>query len=234
MEYVPPLIKATLLRRYKRFLADVALDDGKIITVHCPNTGSMRNCIVENADCYLFDSANPKRKYRYTWELATTPDRGLAVINTARANRIIEEAILSGVIPELEGYGSLHRERAYGDEGSRIDLLLEEGDRQCYVEVKSVTLGEPDGSGRFPDAKSDRACKHLRELISVVEKGQRAVLMFCVQHTGIQSVAPADDIDPRYGKLLREAIASGVEVLAYKSLISSCSLKVDKRLPLIV
>lgn len=239
MKYDPPLIKANLVCRYKRFLADVILADGEKITVHCPNTGSMRNCIVENSDCYLFDSLNPtkkspKRKYRYTWELATTPDSGFAVINTGRANALVEEAILAGKVPELKGYSSLKREQKYGEEGSRIDILLEQDGSQCFIEVKSVTLGELDGSGRFPDAKSDRACKHLRELIAVVEKGKRGVLFFCVQHTGINTVAPADDIDPRYGRLLRDAVAKGVEVYAYKSDITPEQLVLSGSVPVLL
>lgn len=206
---------AVLIRRYKRFLADVRLADGTEITVHCPNTGSMRNCVVPGSLCWISESDNPKRKYPHTWELATTPGGHLAGINTGRANALVERAIRGGVINELQGYPDLHRERRYGTERSRIDFLLERGGDQCFVEVKSVTLMEEPGQGLFPDAVSARGSKHLRELMAVAAEGKRAVLVFCVQHTGIEWVEPADDIDPLYGRTLRAAVKAGVEVLAY-------------------
>lgn len=234
MDFYPPLIRATLLRRYKRFLADVSLKDGSELTVHCPNTGSMKNCIVENSPCYLLDAQNPKRKYRYSWELATVPGGHLAGINTARANTLVEEAIRCGDITELAGYSSLLREQKYGNEGSRVDFLLEREGERCYVEVKSVTLGEQNGAGRFPDAKSDRARKHLRELMVMRNLGCRSVLLFCVQHSGINTVAPADDIDPAYGNVLREAVIAGVEVLAYRVAISPQSLRIHQSLSVLL
>lgn len=234
MEFHPPLIGATLLRRYKRFLADVRFSDGRELTVHCPNTGSMKNCVVENSPCYLFDAQNPKRKYRYSWELATVPGGYLAGINAGRANALVEEALRSESIAELVGYPSLLREQKYGTEGSRIDFLLEREGERCYLEVKSVTLGEEGGAGRFPDAKSDRARKHLRELIAMRAIGYRAVLLFCVQHGGIKTVAPADDIDPAYGNSLRKAAVAGVEILAYKAVISPQSLRLHQSLPVLL
>ncbi|MDQ2077677.1 DNA/RNA nuclease SfsA [Marinimicrobium sp. ABcell2] len=204
-----------LLRRYKRFLADVQLADGSEITIHCPNTGSMKNCLLPGSACWFSESDNPKRKYPHTWELASTPGGHWAGINTGRANALVEEAIRNGVIQELQGYDRLLREQRYGSEKSRVDFLLERADEQCFVEVKSVTLMEEAGQGLFPDAVSSRGARHLRELIAMAQNVHRAVLLFCVQHTGIHWVEPADAIDPLYGQTLRMAAEAGVELLAY-------------------
>ena len=212
------LYPAHLLRRYKRFLADLRLPDGSEITVHCPNTGFMKNCVVENSPCWYSLSESKARKYPQTLEVVTTPGAYLAGINTARANYLVAEALTTGSIPELAGYHLCRREQQYGREKSRIDFLLEahpQDKRLCYVEIKNVTLMEADGQGFFPDAVSERGTKHLRELINVIQQGQRAVLLFCVQHTGICQVSPAEHIDPVYAATLREASARGVEVLAY-------------------
>lgn len=214
---------AQLLRRYKRFLADLRLPDGREITVHCPNTGSMKNCVVEDSPCWYSLSESKTRKYPQTLELVTTPGGHIAGINTARANLLVESALHKGAIVELAGYGMQRREQVYGNEKSRIDFLLEDRPddaRRCYLEVKNVTLMEAEGQGFFPDAVSDRGSKHLRELMGVVQQGQRGVLLFCVQHTGITQVSPADHIDPVYGRTLREAMAAGVEVLAYGATIN--------------
>lgn len=207
----------TLLRRYKRFLADVRREDGSEITIHCPNTGSMKNCVVPESPCWFSVSDNAKRKYPHTWEVATVPGGHLAGVNTGRANALVERAIEQGVIAPLQGYTRLRREVRYGQERSRIDFLLESDNHSCFVEVKSVTLMEAPGQGLFPDAVSTRGTKHLRELIEMVHAGHRAVLLFCVQHTGIRWVEPADAIDAVYGRTLREAVAAGVEVLAYRA-----------------
>lgn len=212
------LYPALLLRRYKRFLADIRLADGRELTIHCPNTGSMKNCVLPESPCWYSVSESKTRKYPQTLELVTTPGNHLAGINTARANELVELAITAGVIAELRGYAALKREQVYGREKSRIDFLLNENSadaRLCYVEVKNVTLMEAEGEGFFPDAVSERGSKHLRELMEMVKQGHRAVLFFCVQHTGIKSVRPADHIDKLYGITLREAIAAGVEVVAY-------------------
>ncbi len=210
--------QARLIRRYKRFLADVRLPDGQALTLHCPNTGSMRNCLVPDSPCWYSTSGNAQRKYPHTLEVVTTPGGHLAGINTGQANRLVEAAIKRGVISELQGYASLKREQTYGVEKSRVDFLLDgntNDTRSCYIEVKSVTLMEAEGQGLFPDAVSERGSRHLRELMAVAAMGHRAVLMFCVQHTGIKWVEPADGIDPVYGRYLREAVTRGVEVLAY-------------------
>lgn len=230
MKY-PHLLPGRLLKRYKRFLADVELENGEVLTVHCPNTGSMRNCCDPGSRLWLLDSDNPKRKLRYTWELVEVEKRYLACINTNRANHLVKEAILDCRIEALTGYDELLTERPYGVENSRVDLLLKkDGLADCYVEVKNLTLLTNDGIGTFPDAVTERGRKHLRELIKVVREGNRAVLFFNVAHTGIQQIAPAWDIDYNYSVTLQEAIDQGVEVLAYQTSISPDAIALDKRL----
>lgn len=229
--------KGHLIRRYKRFLADVSLD-GHIVTAHCPNTGSMKNCVEEGAEVWLSTSDNPKRKYRYTWEYLLTSRGHYIGVNTGRANTLVADAVAQGRVRELEGYESLQREVAYGRENSRIDIRLQDSARSdCYVEVKSVTLLEQPvsrGVGYFPDAVSERGAKHLRELIEVCRDGCRAVLLFCVQHTGVKEVRPADHIDPAYGALLRAAVAAGVEVLAYKVRMNKDGFRLWRSVPVIM
>ncbi|NMH65872.1 DNA/RNA nuclease SfsA [Shewanella salipaludis] len=220
MQFAPPLESGILVRRYKRFLADIRLADGTEITLHCPNTGSMKNCQFPGERVWFSTSDNPKRKYAHTWELMQTPSGELIGINTGRANALATEAIEAGVIPELQGYERLRREVKYGDENSRIDILLSnQGKPDCYVEVKSCTLLEGD-RGYFPDAVTSRGQKHLRELMQMVAQGHRAVLLFVVQHTGIDTVQAATHIDPDYTLLMAQAVNAGVEVLAYKAILS--------------
>ncbi|MFT5789653.1 MAG: sugar fermentation stimulation protein A [Shewanella sp.] len=231
MEFNPVFESGILIQRYKRFLTDITLEDGSEVTIHCPNTGSMRNCLFPDSKVWFSVSDNPKRKYSRTWELAETPDGDMIGINTGRANALAEEAINAGVITELCGYGSLRREVKYGNENSRIDILLEDSDRaNCYVEVKSCTLLE-HGQGYFPDAVTTRGQKHLRELMEMVQQGHRAVLLFVVQHTAIDSVKAAAHIDPAYAKLLDEAYSAGVEVLAYRAEMSSTAVSLVKSCP---
>lgn len=228
------LVSGVLTRRYKRFLADVQLDDGSEITVHCPNTGAMTGCAEAGSRVWLQASANPKRKYRYTWELVEIPEGMTACVHSARANGLVVEALQHGGVPELEGYPLVRREVLFGTEGSRVDLHLSDGVRpDCYVEVKSVTLHLGDGLGAFPDAVSQRGRKHLRELMTMHAQGLRAVLLFVSQHSGITRLAPADRIDPGYGDTLREAIAAGVEVLGYDTIISPTRIILGRRLPVL-
>jgi len=209
------LFPAQLIQRYKRFLADIILPNGETITVHCPNTGSMKNCIQPMSACWYSTSESAARKYPHTLEIVTTPDGNLAGINTSRSNHLVANAICNGVINELQGYDTIRSEVVYGNEKSRIDFLLENSSGKCFVEVKNVTLMDAKGQGLFPDAVSERGTKHLRELMQMVRDGHRAVLLYCVQHSGIEWIEPADMIDPLYGKTLREAITTGVEVIAY-------------------
>lgn len=218
MQFPEPLIEGRLIRRYKRFLADVRLPDGEEATAHCPNTGSMLGCQPENARVWLSRSANPKRKLPYTWELVEAAPGQLACVNTARPNAQAREAVEAGRVTELAGYPVVRSEVRYGSEKSRIDLHLSGHDHHpdAWVEVKNVTLAE-QGQGYFPDAVTTRGQKHLRELMAQAAVGERAVLLFVVNHTGIDTVRPADHIDPTYGALLREAHSAGVEVLAYRA-----------------
>lgn len=234
MLFSPPLQQGTLIKRYKRFLADIELCDGSQITIHCPNTGSMRNCLFPGEKVWFSTSDNPKRKYPNTWELAQTDAGHLIGINTGRANALAAEAIANGVITELQGYGELRREVKYGSENSRIDLLLEDADLgRCYIEVKSCTLLEQQ-QGYFPDAVSTRGQKHLRELIEMVRLGHRAVLLFVVQHSGIDRVCAAKHIDPDYAQLLSQAHHAGVEILAYCTEMSTEGLHLAKSCPVSV
>lgn len=221
MEY-PALVPGILLRRYKRFLADVRLDDGREVVAHCPNTGSMRAVNVPGCRVWLSPSDSPKRKLAWTWELIELlqPDGSVALasVQTGRANRVVEEALREGRVAELAGYAALSREVAVTLEGglsARLDFRLDDPARgSAFVEVKQVTLREVDGHGYFPDAVSERGRRHLEVLSALAKRGERAVLLFCVAHEGIADVAPAEHLDPAYAAALRAAAASGVEVLA--------------------
>lgn len=211
-----PLQEAILLRRYKRFLADIRLPDGEELTVHCPNTGSMRNCGQPGDRVWVSLDYKPGRKLPGTWELVEITSGELACIHSARANRVVAQALEGGLITPLAGYAQQRAEVRLPGGASRFDFLLSGGAQpDCVVEVKSVTLALGEGAGAFPDAVSARGQKHLRELVDVVQGGRRACLLFCVMHSGIEQVRPADEIDPEYGRLLREAAAQGVEVLAW-------------------
>lgn len=218
MQFEAPLEQVVFLRRYKRFLADVRRADGTELTVHCANSGSMKGCQPPHARAWIRDSGNPKRKLRHSLELIEV-DGAKVLLNTQRPNAIVEEALLAGQIPELLGYPKLTREVRYGAENSRIDVLLENTDGRCWVEVKNATMGVGGGVTRFPDAVTVRGTKHLRELQAMVEAGDRAVLFFCVGRDDSVVVEPADDIDPTYGRALRQAVAAGVEILAWRCAI---------------
>jgi sugar fermentation stimulation protein A len=193
----------------------------------------MKNCIASGSTCWYSTSESAARKYPHTLEIVTTPNGDLAGINTSRSNRLVADAICNGIVEELHGYETIRTEVIYGIEKSRIDFLLENATEKCFVEVKNVTLMENKGQGLFPDAVSERGTKHLRELMQMKREGHRAVLFYCVQHTGIEWVAPADAIDPLYGKTLREAITAGVEVIAYKAEINPTinSIKLVQKIP---
>jgi len=224
---------ARLIKRYKRFLADVVFDDGRELTVYCPNTGSMLNCAEPDSRIWLSHSDDPKRKYAYSWQLVETDPGELACIHSALANDVVKEGLEEGRIPELQGYEQLQTEVRYGEEKSRIDLLLSRPDEQCYVEVKCVTLHMGGGLGLFPDAVSARGTKHLRELAAMKQQGHRAVLLFCVQNTAINRVGAAAEIDAKYAKTLQEVMATGVEVLVYNTSISPQGITLKEALPFI-
>lgn len=235
MKFIPPLQPAVLIRRYKRFLADVEMPGGETLTVHTPNTGAMTGCAEPGSTVYLRDVDNPKRKYRYSWEMTQTLQGVMVGVHTGITNTLVAEAIESGVAGELQGYARIRREVKYGEEGSRIDLLLQghEDGRDCYVEIKNVTTCDSAGFGYFPDAVSSRASKHLRELMAMVEQGQRAVIFFCVQRGDVEQVRPADEIDSIYGRTLRQAMAAGVEALAYRATVTPDEVVLEKALPVI-
>ncbi|WP_295468349.1 DNA/RNA nuclease SfsA [uncultured Pseudomonas sp.] len=233
MRFDPPLEEGRLLRRYKRFLADIETASGEVLTLHCPNTGSMLNCQPARARVWFSRASGPKRKLPGTWELVETDHGRLACINTARANRLVEEALLAGAIPELAGFTSLRREVAYGLENSRADFRLEYPAGPLYLEVKSVTLGFADSAiAAFPDAVTTRGARHLRELAALAAAGQRAVLLYCVLLDGIEAVRPAAEIDAAYALALAEARRQGVQVLAYGAQLSPAGLQLAQPLRL--
>jgi sugar fermentation stimulation protein A len=235
MRFNPPLEQARLIRRYKRFLTDIETVGGELLTIHCPNTGSMLNCMVEGGQVWFSRSNDPKRKLPGTWEIAETPQGRLACVNTARANQLVEEALHAGVIAELNGFTALKREVPYGQEKSRIDFRLEYPDGVAYVEVKSVTLGFDDSTvAAFPDAVTQRGAKHLRELAHLAREGVRAVQLYCVNLSGIEAVRPAVEIDPAYAAALREAKAAGVQVLAYGVRVTPQEVCVERRLDVLL
>ncbi|MCU5771554.1 DNA/RNA nuclease SfsA [Erwiniaceae bacterium BAC15a-03b] len=230
MEYFPALQPARLISRYKRFLADVVTPQGETLTIHCANTGAMTGCATPGDTVWYSTSDSLTRKYPHSWELTQTQQGHWICVNTLRANTLVREAIAAEVIPQLTGYKSLQAEVKYGAERSRIDFLLQADHRRnCYIEVKSVTLLQ-HGKGYFPDAVTERGQKHLRELAKIAENGERAVLFFAVLHSGIEDVSPARHIDAQYAELLARAQQSGVEILCYKAQLSSTGLTLKKSL----
>jgi len=227
MRLPQPLLPGRLLRRYQRFLADVELADGRVVTAHTPNTGSMRQCAVPGHRVLLSASANPARKLPYTWELVEV-DGGWVDVNTQRANRVVEEALRSGAIAGFAG-GVVRAEFPWGL--SRFDFLVERGGERTLLEVKNVTLCCAPGIACFPDAVTERGQKHLRELLRAKEEGWRAAVLFLVQRGSSTSFAPADAIDPEYGRLLREAVAGGVEALAWRTLVTPETVTIERELP---
>jgi len=230
MKFPDPLIRGHLVKRYKRFLADVELEGGEVVTAHCANSGSMLSVKEPGSEVWLSPARNPERKLRYTWELVKIGDTFVG-INTALPNAIVEEAIRNDKIPELTGYANLRREVKYG-KNSRIDLLLEDPSLpMCYVEVKNVTLRRGLEKGdpvEFPDSVTTRGAKHLIELADMVEQGHRAVMMYLVQREDGESFTIAGDIDPDYKAGLDAAMAAGVEVLCYQCTLGTSAIELSK------
>ena len=233
MKFEAPLIRGELIRRYKRFLADVILADGSETTVHCPNTGSMLGCQAPGSTVWLLPVDNPARKYPLGWELVEARAAVLVGINTGRSNALVAEALSRGLIPELEGFDRIRREVKVEGTRSRIDFLLEDHPEgpDCYLEVKNVTAAVEDGCGFFPDAVSVRATRHVEELAERVQRGQRGALCFCVQRADVERVRPADEIDPAYGRALRRAVESGVEVYALGASVTPEGVSLERQLP---
>lgn len=214
MRFDVPLVTGRLIKRYKRFLADVTLEDGGAeITAHCANSGSMMGLKDPGIKVWLTPNDDPKRKLKYSWEMLEI-DGTMVGINTSRPNGLVEEAIEAGRIPELVGYEKLRREVKYG-KNSRIDILLEgEGDKRTYVEVKNVTLARENGIAEFPDAVTARGAKHLDELADMVREGHRSAMVFLIQRDDCDALVLARDIDPKYGEAFDAAVKAGVEVYA--------------------
>ena len=227
MKFPDPLIRGTLVKRYKRFLADVELTDGEVVTAHCANPGSMLGLVSPGSEVWLSPARNPERKLRYTWELIRAGAH-LVGINTAHPNNLVRDAIENGTIRELSGYASLRREVKYG-KNSRIDILLEDESRPpCYVEIKNVHLSREDGLAEFPDSVTKRGAKHLEELGDVAEAGGRAVMVYLIQREDCEKFAIAGDIDPDYEAALTRALARGVEALAYACEVTPEKIRVTQ------
>lgn len=222
-----PLVQARLIRRYQRFLADVELEDGSTLTVHCPNTGAMTGCMRPGGDIWLSLSDNPKRKYAYTWELAQMPD-SLVGINTLNANRLVKLALMLGAISEISARGAVRSETKSG--ASRLDFMVAGLKHTAYIEVKNCTLVR-EGMAAFPDAVTLRGQKHLQELTLLAKEGHEAVIFYLVQRMDAQAFRPAYDIDPAYASLLRKAYGAGVKIVVYDTVINADKIALGRSLP---
>jgi sugar fermentation stimulation protein A len=236
MRLPSPLHRGTLIQRYKRFLADVRLDDGRLVTATCPNTGSMMGLTAPGSAVWLSESDSPTRKYRFTWELVEA-DLGqgalLVGINTGHPNKLVAEAVTANRIRHLAGYPTFRREVKYG-KNSRIDLLLECAKKGlCYVEVKNVHLSRRHGLAEFPDSVTERGAKHLAEMSDMVRLGHRAVMVFLIQRSEARRLALARDIDPSYGEAFDAAKAAGVEAIALRCCMSTDAIMVDRAVPIV-
>ncbi|MDT8378788.1 MAG: DNA/RNA nuclease SfsA [Desulfotignum sp.] len=227
---LPPLIPGYLIRRYKRFLADVRLDTGETVIAHCPNSGSMKGCAVPGCPVWLSVSDNPRRKLKYTWELIKTPESMIG-INTLVPNRLVKTAIETGQIPELAGYGTVRSEVTVR-KGTRLDLVLEKTNRRnCYVEIKNCTLVE-QGTALFPDAVTKRGQKHLDELSHLVSAGYRGVIFYLIQRMDAHRFGPAFEIDPAYARKLSQARENGVEIIIRDVVIDLKQIRIRRPVPL--
>tara|TARA_Y100000310_G_C20692797_1_gene823446 strand:+ start:4222 stop:4938 length:717 start_codon:yes stop_codon:yes gene_type:complete len=238
MKFSPSLLRGTLIKRYKRFFADVELEDGTIVTAHCPNTGAMSGCAEPGYTVFLSESTNPKRKLKYTWELAQTFDGHFIGINTHNANKLVAEALDNKVLKEFSDITRWKAEVTPPTANSRFDFALERESAQHqgiieYMEVKSVTLAE-NSKGFFPDAVTQRGAKHCLELARLAESGIKTSLLFCVQHTAIESVQVAEYIDPTYAESVKKAADAGVSLLAASCIIDEQKILLNQTLPLIL
>jgi sugar fermentation stimulation protein A len=229
MRFSSPLIRGSLIQRYKRFLADVLLPTGEIVTAHCTNTGSMMGCKEPGSAVYVSRCDNPGRRLLFTWEMIRV-NGGWVGINTLHPNRLVAEGIQTGVIRELQGCDSIRRDICTR-QGTRLDLCLEGSRGLCFVEVKNVTLAV-EGAAAFPDAVSERGTKHLKELIRLRRKGYRAAVVFVIQRADCLCFRPADEIDQEYGCWLRRAIKAGVEALPYRANVTPKEIVLTERVPL--
>jgi sugar fermentation stimulation protein A len=232
MRFDTPLTQARLVRRYKRFLADMEFPDGRVRTVHCPNTGAMLGCDQPGALAWLSRAANPERKYSWTWELVEAENGVLVGIHTGRSNRLVGEAIGNGLLPQLKDYSQIRGE-VVASPGFRVDFVLSGHNSRpdCFLEVKNVTAAVNRRIALFPDAISERASRHLRELMLKLQQGQRAMLCFCVQRDDVREVRPAASIDPIYAQTLREASQRGVEICACVARVTTEELVLYRTVP---
>ncbi len=224
----PKLVKGTLIKRYKRFKADVKLGNGHIVTALCPNTGSMRSCSEPGRTVYLSRHNRPDRKLKYTWELIEMPT-SLVGINTGIPNKLVKKSIEDKVIQELLIFDKIRTEVKYG-ENSRIDILLEDSNKKTFIEVKNCTLMEK-GICYFPDAVTSRGLKHLHELQREVQSGNRAVMFYLIQRMDVTCFEPAAHIDPAYSEGLKSAYNNGVQILAYDVQIDTEGISINKSIP---
>lgn len=228
MKFNTKLVHGTLIRRYKRFLADIMLDDGTVVVAHCTNSGSMKSCLENGAEVCLTPVDDPKRKTKFTWEMIKINGNWVG-INTAVPNILAFEAIKNGEIPELTDYTKVQREVRFDD--SRFDVYAENNSEKCFVEVKNVTLKEGKYA-LFPDAVTTRGQKHLKTLMKVKEQGMRAVMLYVIQRSDVELFAPAEKIDPGYAIALKEAMRAGVEVIPMQASVSPEEIRLVKKLPL--
>jgi len=232
MRFSTPLVPARLIRRYKRFLADCRLDDGREITAHCANPGSMLGLAAPDTRIWLEPNDDPKKKLKFGWRLVDHENGHFTGVDTSVPNRALKLALESGSIPELAAYTSVRHEVRYG-QSSRIDFLLQaEGLPDAYVEVKSVTLSRHTGLAEFPDSVTTRGAKHLGELAEMVAQGHRAVMFYLVQRTDCTAMTLAADLDPAYAAAFAAARAAGVEAMCYDTQISPEGITIGKPIPL--
>lgn len=232
MKFVQTLKKGILLKRYKRFLADIETENTKKLTIYCPNTGSMLSCS-ETLGCVWYSiSSNKSRKYKYTWELYQKDSSGMVIVNTHNANCLVFEALHKKKITQIANFDNLYKEVKLNKK-SRIDFMISSGDKKAYIEVKSVSFCV-DKMGYFPDSISLRAQKHLKELILLKKSGHRAILFFCSMHEDIEKISPAKYIDVEYYKLCIDALNAGVEFMAYKTSIKTNEVNISKQIEVII
>lgn len=231
MRFGSPLVAGRLVRRYKRFFADVRLAGGRLVTAHCPNSGSLLGCKEPGSPVFLSHHPGKGRRLAWTWEMVRV-GRNWVGVNTLWPNRLVVEAIEDGTLGELQGYSGIRREVRVSPR-SRLDLLLEGGSGRCWVEVKNVTF-RVGRLAAFPDAVTERGTRHLRELIRLVRAGHSAALVFVVQRGDCRAFRPADEVDPEYGRWLRRALGAGVEVLPYQARVTPRGISLTRRLELVL
>lgn len=236
MKFETALLLGTLVKRYKRFFADIELEDGGLITAHCPNTGSMQGVLTPGNKVWVSLVDDPKRKLKYTWQYVEVDGTPIGV-NTHNPNKIIHEALLQKQIPELSSYSSIRPEVKYGTENSRIDFLLrDDSTQQCYVEVKNVHYAKSEAGRQmaiFPDSVTTRGVKHLNELMRVVDQGHRAVVIYCIQRSDVDALRFGEEFDPEYAKAANLALKHGVEMFPYTCILSPDQITLDRSIELL-